>query len=448
MRTVFDVDQSREPRAGYSGERTQATAEPPEAEYAAPDRALAFVVLAFSIKPGIEQLLCSLRFLLFTSELKRLSRPLQLFHFLLDSGPSTLDADVVYSRVIDTDEKLADFLPRVRNAAWIAVDTEADSLHAYPEKLCLLQISIPGADELLDPLSSMDMRPLLETVHERELVFHGADYDLRLLRKSWGFVPVAIVDTMLASRLLGCREFGLTNLVSKYLGVPLEKGPQKANWARRPLTQRMESYARNDTHYLKPLADLLQSELKQKGRLAWHRESCARLVADCAQSRPADPDLAWRIKGSHHLPPPALAVLREIWQWREQEAIESNKPPFFILAPEVMVRLAMVAAQGEDVHNVFPRHLWPRRRERLLKAIGAGLKSDSHPRLLRHKSTRQTEAEKRRMHELEKRRNSRAAELGIDPTLIASRAMLVLLAKDWTAHQSGLMEWQRKLLEA
>jgi len=353
----------------------------------------------------------------------------------------------IFAAVIDTDQRLAAFLPKLREAEWIAVDTEADSLHAYPEKLCLVQISIPGADELLDPLSAMDLRPLLEVLRGRELIFHGADYDLRLLRKSWGFVPGSIADTMLASRLLGCREFGLIHLVSNYLGVPLEKGPQKANWARRPLTQRMETYARNDTRYLKPLADLLRAQLKEKGRLSWHEESCARLVSDCAQFRPTDPDLMWRVKGSHQLGPPGLAVLREIWHWREREAIEANKPPFFVLSPEVMVDLAVAAVQSRDLQAILPRHLWPRRRERLLKAISVGLTTDNPPRILRHKSTRQTEAEKRRMQELERRRNRHAAELDIDPTLIASRAMLVLLARDWAAHEKALMKWQRELLE-
>src|SRR5439155_4008969 len=291
------------------------------------------------------------------------------------------------------------------------------------------------------------LRPVLEILRQHEVIFHGADYDLRLLRKSCGFVPSAILDTMLASRLLGCREFGLIHLVSKFLGVPLEKGPQKANWARRPLTQRMETYARNDTRYLKPLADILRAQLKDKGRLSWHRETCARLVADCAQFRATDPDLLWRVKGSHQLGPPGLAVLREIWHWREKEAIESNKPPYFIMAPELMVELAMAAVTSRNLHQILPRRFWPRRRERLLKAIAAGLGSQDPPRILRPKSARQTEAEKRRMHELEKRRDRAAAELGIDATLIASRAMLVLLARDWTMHAKDLMHWQRELLE-
>src|SRR5258708_13294972 len=97
---------------------------------------------------------------------------------------------------------------------------------------------------------------------------HGADYDLRLLLKHHEFVPSAIFDTMLAARLLGLRQFGLSHLVELLLGVKLEKGAQKANWALRPLTERMERYARNDTHYLKPLSDRLKTDLNANGRLA------------------------------------------------------------------------------------------------------------------------------------------------------------------------------------
>ena len=173
--------------------------------------------------------------------------------------------------------------------------------------------------------------PLLDALNAHELIMHGADYDLRLLRKHHEFVPSAIFDTMLAARLLGERQFGLGSLVEKLLGVKLDKGSQKADWARRPLTERMEIYARNDTHYLKPLADKLKLELQQKGRLAWHQESCARLIAETSQPPVVDADSAWRIKGSSRLGRPALAVLRELWQWREQEAVAANRPPFFIL---------------------------------------------------------------------------------------------------------------------
>src|SRR3974390_497063 len=166
------------------------------------------------------------------------------------------------ARVIDTEQGLAAFLPILRAASWVAVDTEADSLHAYPEKVCLIQISTSSSDRLVDPLARLDLNPLLDALTGHELTMHGADYDLRLLLKHHEFIPSAIFDTMLAARLLGLRQFGLSHLVEKFLGVKLEKGPQKANWAMRPLTERMERYARNDTRHLKPLADGLKPELE------------------------------------------------------------------------------------------------------------------------------------------------------------------------------------------
>src|SRR5262249_44181093 len=145
-------------------------------------------------------------------------------------------------------------------------------------------------------------------------IMHGADYDLRLLRKHHEFVPTSIFDTMLASRLLGLRQFGLSHLVETFLGVKLEKGPQKANWAMRPLTPRMEHYARNDTRHLRPLEEKLKKELATRGRLVWQQESCARLIADSSVERQPDQDSIWRVSGSHTLGRPALAVLRELWR--------------------------------------------------------------------------------------------------------------------------------------
>src|SRR5262249_38758231 len=228
-------------------------------------------------------------------------------------------------------------LPKLRAATWVAVDTEADSLHAYPEKVCLIQVSTVSGDVLIDPLSKTNLDSMLDALSGHELIMHGADYDLRLLEKHHQFTPSSIFDTMLASRLLGERQFGYSNLVEKFLGVKLEKGPQKANWALRPLTERMEKYARNDTHYLKPLADKLREGLEGKGRLSWHQESCARLISECTHPHPADLDAVWRIKGSHLLGRPALAVLRELWQWRESEAITANRPPFFVMSHEALV---------------------------------------------------------------------------------------------------------------
>jgi ribonuclease D len=352
-------------------------------------------------------------------------------------------------RVIDTEQRLEAFLPLIRAATWVAVDTEADSLHAYPEKVCLIQISTISSDRLIDPLAGLNLDPLLEALSGHELIMHGADYDLRLLRKHHEFVPCAIFDTMLAARLLGLRQFGLCNLVEKYLGVKLEKGPQKANWAMRPLTERMERYARNDTRHLKPLADQLKTELAAKGRLAWQQESCARLIQDSTEQHVPDLDAIWRIKGSHLLAPPALAVLRELWRWRENEAVAANKPPFFVMSHDALVNIAAAATQAQPIEPFLPRHISERRRGGLLKAVAhaLALSVDHHPKILRHASRRPSEGEKRRFIDLQKRRDAQATALGIDPTLIASRGMLSDLAFDWDKHSLELMTWQRELFK-
>ena len=351
--------------------------------------------------------------------------------------------------MIDSQEKLTAFLPVVKAAAWLAIDTEADSLHAYPEKVCLIQISTAAGDRLVDPLAGFDLAPFLEALAGRELIFHAADYDLRLLRKHHDFVPTEIFDTMLAARLLGEKQFGLGALVEKFLGVKLDKGPQKADWAQRPLTQRMEDYARNDTRFLKTLEEKLRAELTAKGRLAWHQESCARLIAESSVPPVIDPDDVWRIKGSTFLEKPALAVLRELWHWREREAVAASRPPFFVLSHETMVAISAAVSEHQPFEPMIPPRMHPRRRENLLAAIRAAqaVPAEKFPEKIRHHSQRPTEAEFRRFRELEKIRNQRAHELQLDPTLIAPKSVLGDLARDWDRHAPELMNWQRDLLK-
>lgn len=350
--------------------------------------------------------------------------------------------------MISTQEQLAAFLPAVKSAAWLALDTEADSLHAYPEKVCLIQISTAAGDRLVDPLAGIDLAPLLDALAGRELIFHAADYDLRLLRKHHEFTPSVIFDTMLGARLLGERQFGLSSLVEKFLGVKLDKGSQKADWARRPLTPKMEAYARNDTHYLKPLEEKLKSELQAKGRLGWHQESCARLIMDCSQPPVVDEEGVWRIKGSSFLDRGALAVLRELWHWREREALAANRPPFFVLAHEKMVEISIAVAEHKPVEPFIPPRMHPRRRDNLFAAIQAAqaVPPEKFPEKIHHRSQRPTEAEFRRFREMEKRRDQRAQELGLDPTLIAPKSVLGDLARNWDRHAPELMNWQRELL--
>lgn len=336
----------------------------------------------------------------------------------------------------------------LEHASWLGIDTEADSLHAYPEKLCLLQLSHPGGEMLVDPLAEMDLAPLLNVLGRHTLILHGGDYDLRLMYRSWRFVPKEIFDTMSGARMVGCRKFGLTDLVHRFLGLTLEKGPQKANWGQRPLTSRMTAYAEADARYLKPLQEALVAELTRLDRVEWHRETCRRIVSEATQWTPPDPNLVWRLRGSHALDRLGLAVLRSIWYWREEEAIRANRPTFHILNHDRAVELASAAARWGTVPHHLPRHLSPRRKEGLMKAIESAvvLPPDQLPEKIRHEHRRLPLAVGRRASVLRERRDKRAADLGLDPSFVASRGQLLELAEfgDWT--RTSLMSWQADLL--
>jgi ribonuclease D len=212
----------------------------------------------------------------------------------------------------------------------------------------------------------------------------------------------------------------------------------------------METYARNDTRYLFPLAEILRSQLRDKGRLPWLEEVCARLIQECSIPRAPDPDRVWRVKGADRLSSRALAILREIWQWREEEAKRANKPPYFILSHELLVGLSAAAAQKGKVDGLPPLRLSASRRDRLEAALSKGLclSPSEFPAHVRAVGYRLSKIEQQRFQELRKRRDLQASRLGLDPTLIASKTTLVDLARDWARESAKLMSWQRELLAA
>ncbi|MCF7669730.1 MAG: HRDC domain-containing protein [Verrucomicrobia bacterium] len=349
--------------------------------------------------------------------------------------------------MIDNEKQLRQLLDSIPSADAVSMDTEADSLHAYPEKICLIQLSINNTDYLVDPLSNLNLEPLVQSISNKPLILHGADYDLRLLYRAFKFKPIDVFDTMLAARFLGIERFGLADLAHQLLGIDFEKGLQKANWGKRPLSNQMKAYARKDTHFLKPLADRLTGELKRKGRLEWHREFCERLVLDCCRETDSNNNNAWRLPKSDMLSPPALAVLKELWYWRENEAIMSNTPPFFILPHNTLVSLADAASKHSEIDKLIPSRISKRRRSELLDAVhrGIAVPEDEYPEILRKKRYRNTRAQNQFLKELLKRRNEQAMRLRIEPSFIAGKPLLISIAQD-NQRAEKLMHWQRALL--
>ena len=348
--------------------------------------------------------------------------------------------------MIRTDAQLKELLPKIAAVDRVAVDTEADSLHCYFEKLCLIQISVPGHDYLVDPLTDLGLGPLADALTPKEIVLQGADFDLRLLRRSLGFVATRIFDTVIAARLLGMRSFSLAALVEKFFGVTLVKGSQKANWARRPLPHHMAEYAMNDTHYLLPLAEKLEAGLRERGRMEWFRQSCARALEQASVQRERDDEEAWRISGSGKLTGLASAVLRELWNWRDKEAQATDKPAFHILQNHLLIRAAEQFAAGEVPDF---RHFSPRRREGFREAAERALRlpESEWPTRPKRRGTRPTREMERAAEELRRRRDAVADVHGLEPSLIAPRGALDALVADESRTESLLVPWQRDLLE-
>jgi ribonuclease D len=347
--------------------------------------------------------------------------------------------------VIASDSQLATLLPELDKFQRIAVDTEADSLHCYFEKLCLIQLSFDGKDLLVDPLAAVDLQPLCTLLAQKEIVLQGMDFDLRLLRRTFDLPVREVFDTVIAARMLGLREFSYAALVQQFFGVTLAKGSQKANWARRPLPPAMEAYAKNDTHYLLPLAETMEEQMQALGRMDWFRQSCRRLLELTLVTRDRNPDEAWRVTGSGTLPPQTCAVLRALWLWRDAEARLADRPSFHVLQNSALIEAAKQIVAGEVPEF---RHFSERRRLGFLAAARGAMEtpeSEWPQRPPRPVRTR-TPGFDKKVDALRKRRDQKAQELAIDPAFIAPRSALEGIAVDPTRSETLLVQWQRELL--
>lgn len=229
----------------------------------------------------------------------------------------------------------------------IGVDQESDSLYHYREKVCLLQLAAEGRSYVIDPLTLQDLSPLRSLFFDPSIrkIFHGADYDIRVLNRDFGFEVNNLFDTQLACQFLGMAETGLEAVLRSRFQVNLNKKYQRADWSQRPLPKEMIEYASLDGRYLIPLAHLLEEELRQKGRLSWVEEEC-RSLARVRFSPPSRTPLFLRVKGAGKLDRRGLAVLEELLRIREEEARKRDLPPFKILRSEILLTLAEKKTTG------------------------------------------------------------------------------------------------------
>jgi ribonuclease D len=350
--------------------------------------------------------------------------------------------------LIDTTEALAAHLEKQsagQETPVCAIDTEADSLHRYRESLCLIQFAYGTECVLIDPLAIDDLSSL-GTYLARSIVWmHGADYDMTMLKRQFGELPGKVYDTQIGARLLGARRFGLGDLVSHYFGIDLSKSSQKADWGKRPLSSKMVEYALNDVRYLLEMGRKIVSELEAKGRLEWFEESCEAARTKVLE-RDDSKEEVWRIQGSGKLEPLGLAYLRALWHWRDEEAKAWDRPSFMVAPNRQLLEWSNELAANRQIP--LPHHFRSERVKRYKEALAAvaALTPAELPERPQGKRRKRDRDFDRKLDELLKTRETVAAGLDIEGSLIAPRAVLESLAAREARPEDVLLKWQRQCL--
>jgi len=356
--------------------------------------------------------------------------------------------------LVADEESLARLIRALVPCPIVAVDTESNSLHAYRERVCLIQFSTPAADYIVDPIRLKDLSSLgpFFANPDQQKVFHAAEYDLICLRRDYDFVVTNIFDTMSAARTLGWPHVGLAAILDTHFGVTMNKKYQRADWKRRPLTPEQLDYARFDTHYLVALRDRQLQALTESGHWPEAQEEFERLArqrGDGDNAGPAAPAF-WRVKGARDLTPAQAAILQALFAYREQQAERIDCPPFKVMGEAALLELARRAPRRtEDLHGLPgmpPEHI--RRHARgVLDAIQQGLRS---PAPLPPRTDREADDVQDRYDRLHTWRKDRARARGVESDVILPRTALWDLARrqprthSELAHIADFGPWRRE----
>ena len=331
----------------------------------------------------------------------------------------------------------------------IAVDTESNSRHHYPEQLCLIQIATGPNIYIVDTITLADIRALQKVLEDKTIlkVIHGADYDIRSIDRHCGFRINNLYDTYIAARFAGMTEVGLAALLRDILGFNIIKSKrlQTADWGRRPLSGEAIDYAGSDVRHLLALQQILGKRLEVLGRTSWVAEEFVRLE----EVRYTAPDMenAFRsVKGAESLDARGLAVLRSLFLFREEEAIWRHRPPFFVMPDEILVALS--TSRTADLAG-FCGNEPPRFRAGLQQALRHGLAAPPVQPLPRMRFEPMSPEQTRRLTGLKAWRMGLAAKLSLDPSLLWPMVSLQRLAKepdtlDAEADSCNVRRWQKE----
>ena len=361
---------------------------------------------------------------------------------------------------LDTPDTVDSFLASIEKTPILALDTEGASFHRFVDRIYLLQLSTRDHTAIIDPLpigSPAGLGSLLENPAV-EIVFHDADYDLRLLHQDYRWHVRNIFDTRIAAQLLGLKAFGLAALLERYFGLKLDKKFQRADWSLRPLTQGMLDYAAQDTIHLLELRDRLKADLEKAGRWDWAREEFSLLEGTkWADEDPANSFL--RLKGARDLNRRELAVLRELVPWRDSVAAQMDRATFRVIGNEQLLDISRqqpVSRETLGAIKGMPRGILESRGNDIIDAVKRGLAvpESALPRFPKAARWDRDPDFDARVSALKTVRDETATRLDLDPGVLCSRDRMEAVARrnptsvDEISEVTELRRWQRSVLGA
>ena len=329
---------------------------------------------------------------------------------------------------IDDDTALARLVAALGDASIAAVDTEFVREKTYFPQLCLIQIAAGDQVACIDCLANLNLEPLYARLFDANFtwVLHSASQDLEVIFQRTGRMPPRLIDTQVAAAFTGYPpQVGLEGLLQRALGVELGESFARTDWSRRPLPEPALRYALDDVRYLLAAWDKLDAELRRLGRREWLTEDCSRMLAD---EPVADTTSVWsRLKGVHALPFASQCAALALVRWRETAAQTSDRPRRWLLADEVLLDIAAaLPTDAAALGTLAPSKFMVRSAPALLAALAS--RAHAEVQAVVRANAAQVAPDKATVKSLQERVRQRAAVLGIEPELLATRRDLAALA--------------------
>jgi ribonuclease D len=245
-------------------------------------------------------------------------------------------------QIVNTPEELTACCEHLAACRRFGFDTEFVGENTYHPHLCLVQVATAERLYLIDPLAVGPIDPFWRLVVNPQnlVVVHAGREEVRLCRLWAGQVPGNFFDLQIAAGLVGLAyPLGAGTLIHQLLGVQLSKAETLTEWRDRPLSPEQVRYAFDDVRYLLPAHERIASRLDELGRADWAREEFARMAA--AVSPEEVPAEKWRkLRGLGSLDRRRLAVVREIYNWREEAAARLNRPARTLVRDDLIIEIA------------------------------------------------------------------------------------------------------------